>query len=385
MNSIVRWVGGTALFSLTLAYALVPSPRDVSRSSTDDMSVRREAWQTSARDLQFMKLIRTRAVSKELARALPSALPPALPLALPSAQRFAATFRFEAPLTALSAARIERVMQNELDVLAPGGAAYPVAVIANVDSSALGDNYFRTVVLPEAPGQPCVVVFNISPRDVRWPGVAATDRLLGTCGFYAAFGEPGAANTRWLLATQMRAAVHLQRPAALAADTGRIDHKDLSRLGQSDVLSCQVGRADSCLALFSPAPPRFDDSYRWWWRPSREIFELERTGVPATALFGVNDGSMGTDWIAAGLLAELAADLGPERFGQLWRDDRPLPESYAELEGRPLAAWIQLYVSRRVTPFQPGSGLLPLPLALAIALTALATYVGIRLARREMS
>lgn len=372
MNTTIRWVGGTVLVSMAFAYALVPTARVDWRPRSDNVSLRSEAWQTSARDLQVLKEIRLRAVSKALARALPLA------------RSGDATFRFEAPLTAPSAARIERVMRVELDVVAPGGAAYPVAVIANADSGALITTYLRTVVLPEATGQPCVVVFSASPRNLTWPGVPATDRLLGTCGFYAAFGEPGAANKRWLIETQFRAAVHLQRPAALAADTTLADHQFFARTGKSDVLACQLGRADACLALLTPLPLQLEEANPWW-RPSREMFDLARTAVPATESFSHDDASRGSSWIEAGLLAELAAELGAERFGQLWRDQRPLPESYAALEGRPLEAWIQRYVSRRVVPFVPGSGLLSLPLGLAIALALFSTFVGIRFARREMS
>jgi hypothetical protein len=67
------------------------------------------------------------------------------------------------------------------------------------------------------------------------------------------------------------------------------------------------------------------------------------------------------DWIPVGprfgryslaypseLPAALIAELGPERFGELWRSDAPIPESFERLSGTSFDPWVMQFVQRRI-------------------------------------
>jgi hypothetical protein len=48
------------------------------------------------------------------------------------------------------------------------------------------------------------------------------------------------------------------------------------------------------------------------------------------------------------LPAALLAELGPDRFGELWRSDAPIPEAFERLTGTPFDPWAMAFVQRRV-------------------------------------
>lgn len=48
------------------------------------------------------------------------------------------------------------------------------------------------------------------------------------------------------------------------------------------------------------------------------------------------------------LPAALIAEMGPERFGELWRSDASIPESFERLTGRPFDPWAMEFVQRRI-------------------------------------
>ena len=77
-------------------------------------------------------------------------------------------------------------------------------------------------MLPERPGDACVVVFRLPTAQRTSFTPAATQRLLGTCAFYAAFGQPGEGTQRWLAETRGVSARYLVRPSAFADDTTRM-------------------------------------------------------------------------------------------------------------------------------------------------------------------
>jgi hypothetical protein len=48
------------------------------------------------------------------------------------------------------------------------------------------------------------------------------------------------------------------------------------------------------------------------------------------------------------LPAAMLAELGPERFGELWRSDAPIPESFERLSGTAFDSWAMQFVQRRI-------------------------------------
>lgn len=374
MKPMLRWVGITALFAIVLAVALRPRGAPlIERDTNPDLTRARVAWQTANADVAWLRDLASRVKAYELARALPPA------------RGGAVVSRHVAPISPAAAARVERILHAELATLAPQGPRHPIALIVIADSAAMGGNYKRHVVLPERDDQPCVIVFGTSPQNLRYPGTPATDRLLGTCGFYAAFGMPSKTMERWILETRLATAAYSMRPAALDEAREAVDPSYAVTRGQLPIASCAAGRAAGCLILLDPKPMSFDETNYFWRRPSREVFDASRSLHPYAESFDAGTGYQLRQWTQLGLLAELSIAMGPERFALLWRDERPIAEAYEALEGRPIAEWIRTHVATRVEPYQPGPGLPALPWTLALVVVSGSGWLGIRYARRVMS
>lgn len=371
MNSIWRTIGLSLVAGLALAIVVKPRAREPFRPFGEYSRISAEA-RTASADADLLAQITSRAEAKEMARRLPPGRPGD------------ATFRFEAPLTPAAAARIEKSLREELAAIAPQGTAHPIVVIARVDSVALGGSYRRLVVLPDDADDPCVVVFGVSPQNLRYPGVFATDRLLGSCGFYAAFGTPGPGMAQWMRETNLELASHYQRPSALGEGVDPIDVRSLGNEPLRALASCAARREGACLTALES--PRVTWEEFWpWRRPSRELYDQAPSAVPGAVAFNRYGVSINENWLRAGLLSDLARELGDERFGAIWRDERALAEAYEAREGRAFHDWVRDRVTARVEPYQPGPWIAGVPLALALALAGASAYAGIRFAKREMS
>lgn len=372
MKSSWRTIALSAAAALVLAFAVMPRSRPTFRP-WGELTGLSEQWRSAEADYYLLQTITSRAEAREVARALPAVRPGD------------AIFRFEAPLPAAAAARIEKSLREELAVIAPNGTAYPIAVVARVDSAALGGLYRRTVVLPDSPDEPCVVVFGVSPQNLRYPGVLATDRLLGTCGFYAAFGAPGRGMAEWMRGTNLALAAFYQRPSALGDGVERIEVRHLADATTRALAACAASRPGACAAALES--PRVPWEEVWpWRRPTKALYERTPSAVPGVVTFTREySGSTESAWLRAGLLSDLAGELGAERFAALWRDERVPTETFEAREGRAFDDWVRDRVVARVEPYAPGPGVAGVPLALALALAGAAAFAGIRYAKREMS
>jgi hypothetical protein len=371
MNTAWRSIGLSALAGVLFVIAIKPAPRPAFRFESD-VSVLASEARTAAADADLLARITSRAEAAEMARALPPGRPGD------------AVFRFDAPLTPAAAARIEKSMREELAAIAPRGTAHPITVIARMDSFALGGSYRRTVVLPESADDPCVVIMGLSPQNLKYPGVFATDRLLGSCGFYAAFGAPGRGVAQWMRATNLELATHFQRPSSMGEGIDSIDVSSLANEPIRALASCAARRGDACVHALESPRTRWEDLWPWR-RPSRALYERAPGAVPGVVAFDRYGNSIDANWLRAGLLSDLAAELGSERFGAIWRDDRSPAEAYEAREGRAFDEWIRERVLARVAPYRPGPWVAGVPLALALAVSGAAVYAGIRFARRELS
>ena len=85
------------------------------------------------------------------------------------------------------------------------------------------------------------------------------------------------------------------------------------------------------------------------------------------------------------MLAALADELGPARFGELWRGPASLADGYAALTGQPLTSWVASYVAERTLPYHAGPGLRVLPALLGVVLSLLALGLTLRFAPRRMT
>ena len=293
------------------------------------------------------------------------------------------TFRFAPDLPAGPRASVERAVRGELAALGDGAPHHAIAVSAYMDPVGGRGIYSRSVVLPSDPTGPCTIVIGFFTRGATEATIPATDRVLGTCAFHAAFGAPGAGMQAWLLATNLRRAGYLQPPAAIVGHTATLRPRDLSLGENGEFLACRAGRLDGCGAIFDATdvgefagfPPDWWDEYvRRDLAPTPEIHTYSSTSLSfeAAPLF-------------TGLLGALADSLGRERFANIWRSASSPAVEYERQAGRPISAWVQRHLATRMAPYHAGPGVPMFQTMLALVLVAVATAIAISRTRREMS
>ena len=213
--------------------------------------------------------------------------------------------------------------------------------------------YWASVILGQrTPGQPSGV-----PHLQLW-----LKGVLGPCAFYAAFGAPGQPVRRWLGARAFDLALYpdwdagppvASSGAGFMMNDGRsqwywgfVYHQSFS------AVACLAGRAASCRAAVvggadegSPdSLPRFMGSNRVWWR-SQRLVGGER------------------------YLADVAREVGPERFVRFWNTSMPVDTALAVALRAPVGEWTKAW-QRRFAP------LLPLGPAAPLGATLLGVVLG---------
>lgn len=280
----------------------------------------------------------------------------------------------EPALPASVRAGAEASARAELQALNGGTSAYPVAVVVILDSLVqFGSTYRRAIVLPRAEGEPCTVVVRVSRRVQVWNRRPAGENVLGTCGFYAAYGAPGAGMDEWLRATGMRTATYARRPANWRVPEGKIAAPNARYW--PGLASCRAGREASCAAMFdglSDLGGSFDQARRLALRTDVTV------QPPITGWSPV-------DGLSGGLLERLAAAMGRERFGTLWRDARAPAAAHESITGRPLSEWVGESVAEAMEPYRPGPAVPALPLTGTLVLAVGAGMWAVRGSRRRMS
>ena len=245
-------------------------------------------------------------------------------------------------------------------------------------------------ILPAAfDGRTCVALVRVSPfadgrrvvealRGAQRFGDVGRARLLGPCAYYVAFGEPGAAMARWLGATRHRSARVLD-PGHSPARGGYQGRGMRSAFGLSDlglyygadvnVLACARGSRARCEAAALDTTGAVPER-RW----SRAIVMpgSDRRAAPWI-------GARNKEW----MLSDMVHDLGRERFGQLWRSPRPVPEAFAAAAGEPLGEWTHRWMVARYggAGAEGGLGLRTLAMSAGVVLAGL--LVAARTAERR--
>lgn len=377
MRTLLQWTVGSVIAGGVIVGILVPKDEnDLFRS---EQQTRADSlwteWTTAAEKLRMLKRVVDRAEAREISRALPPV-------------RAAAPFvRIDPRVGSESAQRVRRRFEDELRDAGGGEPRHPLALVVRLDSTNATGIYLRAVALPEHTGDPCTIVLTVP---FNWRNVLhleATQRLLGTCAFYAAHGAPGPGVERWLRETRAASAQYIQLPGAFAGESAKLNLSVRWYGFGADaaaLVRCRTGAEESCLRFISPDPAR------------PPIFEESRGGavIDRTPLATVAPGTEvdhsgfwgGDRYLLRGvLLGTLAAELGPERFGALWRDPRSLEESFRANEGRTLGAWVAEYVAARTEPYVAGPGLAMLPIALSLALLVGATLLAVYRSPRQLT
>lgn len=230
--------------------------------------------------------------------------------------------------------------------------------------------YERSIVSPDAPDQPCVVLVNLGRRPGHPILPSAVDRIVGTCGFYARFGMPGAPMREWLAHTQGYSAISDEPPRNPRYPARvRVAGRDIARA--VPMVSCLAGRDDPCADVFSSA--------NIWMGAGGAFSELPSAQGVFHAFPGWANSMVFT------LLAQLRHSLGDERFGELWRSPLPAAMAYENLEGRHIATFVRAQLLKEFEPHRPGPLHAGLPLALGVAVGAGFGLLAIRAAARRRS
>lgn len=368
MNALAKWALGTIGVAGLAAAVIVPKTGiDADAPGAREREAAYRAWQDAVVEVRVANELAWRAEAREAVRALPRQA------------GTAAIVRIDPRVTARAATGLREQFDAELRALGDGAPRHPVALIVVVMDSVPARSdalYARSaIVLPERAGDPCATVVFVPARFPGSAGIRGTQRALGPCAFYAQYGTPSEANNAWMRETRATAAAFRTVPHGLAVPTKPIDLERRGRYAESsllDILACRAGDDARCRAVFSPTGPdglQFGDSDSEIRRRVRE----QEAGV----LLGqgyVYDAA--TYVLRAGLLARLADQLGPDRFGALWRGPVRIDEALPQQLGRPVERWVYDEVVAGTTPYSAGPTLpgvsIAAALAIIIALGALA-------------
>lgn len=182
----------------------------------------------------------------------------------------------------------------------------------------------------------------IAPFDsANGPRQRTLRRSAGVCALAYQFGPPGAPMRAWLDTVVTVSFGGIALPKAGQGVVTRLDswgslgwRRYYAEAGWSltrEQEACAGGRLDRCARSlgFDPAGPH---------------------SLTPGAMYRTRRGT-------AALPAALLADLGPERFRQLWRSDDPVPATYERLTGRSFDRWAMTYVQDAVGRIEKDNGL----------------------------
>jgi hypothetical protein len=383
-RQILRWAGLIAGISIVLAVAIRPLDEGP-----------REAWweQDWRSHPELLEAGRARRAAfneeERLKRAWLQAHARAVATASASRADQPFTLLAAAGVPPVVSARYDSIARSELRATGEPAPRHRVVLAIELDSSlSIGWPYQRIVVLPQRASDPCTVIMRVSRTSVNrtrssYFGLHPEDRLLGTCAFYAAFGTPGAGTATWLRDTRQATVAYLQPPPAQATDTGRIDatwYRDFPL----QLRGCRAERLDACAAVISPTAASAQPFYI---EDQTYFEEFARRDWSATDIVERSPRSLSSELapVSYGLAAALVKDLGPERFGTLWRSDRGIEQEFERQEGRPLAAWAGEYILTRMEPYDAGPGLPAVQVAFAVAILAFGTALTLLRSPRQLS
>ena len=369
-----RWSTGVALGCASLAALLLPFPpsvpqrwtpsapaplaREVSRLAAD--VGRTGAAVRAYRAATGLDRWRTaRRTSDSVSIRIDGSVPPAIAAAARSvaAEQWAA-------LGSASGAHAEVFVYVDSTTLAR--AATSVTSRRPLESRRLVDVAFA---LPEATdGSRCVSLVRLRGTTPAHVDALRLQSLVGACGFFAAFGLPGADIRQWLEATDYRAARRSDWHIALAPATDASAMYDLGAAGRR----CMKGERGGCLEMLGAE--RSGRSARRDPSTSSPLL-LDSFGPLGTANRARSRSELGN--VEGELLMSAVREFGPERFGRFWRSSAAPDVAFSQATGVTLDAWTPAWLSRTIgaLPTRPtirGSHVVWLAVAFPLLLTVAA-------------
>ena len=192
--------------------------------------------------------------------------------------------------------------------------------------------------LPDATdGARCVALVRLRGSSPAHVAALRNQPLLGVCGFFAAFGLPGAGVRSWLATTRYRFA---RRSDWVVARAPAVDATALYTLSHAGG-RCLTGEAGGCLealrvsdsaSLSGPTPAEIDVRVI---DPSSPMYDGLANSRSA-ALGGAEDE----------LLADAVRAIGPDRFARFWALSSRPDAAYLAAAGVSLESWTQQWLTR---------------------------------------
>ena len=282
---------------------------------------------------------------------------------------------------AATRAHIEAVYAATRARMSADAMALPIFVVLDTTLNyRLGTTLWVENAAGPAPACATVLRVRVSREAIRDPRRMARDiqRVVsarfpqpahfGLCGFEAAFGAPSAEVQRWLEKREFRPVasgydptLKPRAPRYLSDYVIPYFNSDKNGAMGLDMRACYAGRSVRCLNAVAPVSDRpFEGPvgglsdvlsdwrwYGWGWNGSPELMNT------------------------------LAASMGAESFGKLWRGNAPPPDAYRQLTGVPIDTLARRVLVGDAPPLRVGASLslasVITPLLMAAVFAGLAT------------
>ena len=326
------------------------------RSSIPEIAAEEVLLEARQDTMRALLAARERLVALEAARALPITARP---------------YAFSADAALMPATReaFDQRAQSELASIGDS-LEYPVRVHLVRDTSMIG-GYRRIVVLPRDARDPCAVVVLLSNARQRDVLPKSEDRLIGACGFYAAFGAPGSGMERWLLETRgIMAAADIEMPAQYDGPRHRLTSSEV--VVAPEAAACVAGNDDACVTAW--------EGSSWMRRLANRdsLFPEATRGTVRSFAYSAQN-------VPGRNLGDLRGAMSDVNFRRLWRSTEEPVVAYETIEGRSIAYFVRDRLLTEVEPHRPGPLHATLPFALGVAIAAGAATLAIRFTKRQRS
>ena len=364
-----RWTAGVAFGCGALAVVLLPFPPVVP-----------ETWASAAPPqlaAEIRKLTEAAGDAQAAVRTYRSAQ--ALGRWAAATRRADPTLvRLDASVPTSIAATVERVVTQQWASLGTTVSAKHAEVFVYFDSTSIArsaESSSRRVLEPRklvdvvfalpaaTDGQRCVALVRLRGSSPTHLTALQSQSLIGVCGFYGAFGLPGAGIEAWLVGSGYRFARQSDWSVARAPATDASSLYTLSepagRCLTGDGASCNAALRLTGSATTRPAPSG-----------SRVAWVLDGSasaGGSVSRQLGDAEGE---------LLADAVRSVDPERFARFWQAPSEPNAAFYSATGMRLDAWTQQWLARTYgePPSRPSARVRDLlwlavlaPLALAVA------------------
>jgi len=326
------------------------------RSSIPEIAAEEVILEARKDTMRALHAARERLVALEVARSLPI-----------SARSY--VFTADPALIPVTSEAFDQRARRELAAIGDS-LEHPVRVHLVHDTSMIG-GYRRIVVLPRDASEPCSVVVLLSDARLRDALPHSDDRLIGTCGFYAAFGTPGPGMKRWLLETRgVMAVADIEMPSRYNGPKHYLTSGEV--VIAPEAAACVAGNDSACVRAWDGSTwvrrmANQDSSFREATRGTVRSFSYSAQNVP-----GRN-------------LGDLRGAMSDVNFRRLWRSTDEPAVAFKAIEGRSIASFVRERLLMEVEPHRPGPLHATLPFALGVAIAAGAATLAIRFTKRQRS